>query len=151
MADESTSLAIARIEFLEAARSSENELLAQRATWLVLAQSFLFATFAIVVGQVEQRQDADPIPWLLFRIIPIVGLSIAVLVELAVGAAIYMLWTLHRQLVALEESPDVVAVRWPSSRRPAAAMILGQLPSIVAPVGLAIVWGVLLAQPGPPG
>lgn len=125
-------------------RANEDQLLAQRATWLVLASSFLFATFAIVEDQAT-RPDASSGARLLVHVIPIVGLSVAILAELGVAAAIYMLWALYRRLVVLDASPELTKVGWPSARRPVAVMLLGQLFAIVAPLGLAVVWCVLLA------
>jgi hypothetical protein len=58
MAADDTSVAIARLTFLESERSSENELLAQRATWLVLAQSFVAPLGLAIVWAVLLAQPA---------------------------------------------------------------------------------------------
>jgi hypothetical protein len=137
---------VAKLTFVESMRMHENDLLAHRTTALVISQTFLFGTFTLANDAVAHQAEPDHVTRLLFSVIPILGVSLALLVLLSVAAAIAMLWFWHFELIALSRAPEAARLAWPRMRRTRAIMILGQLPAIIFPLGLALAWGLLLAQ-----
>ncbi len=76
---------IARLDMIEAQMRHENDLIGQRMGRLVISQSFLFGTFATLVGLRGVGTEAAGAVRLLLVLIPLVGVLLPVLVLPAVG------------------------------------------------------------------
>ncbi len=135
---------IARLNMIEAQMRHENDLIGQRMSWLVISQSFLFGTFATLVGLRGVASEAAGAVRLLLVLIPLVGVLLPVLVLLAVGAATYAIsqWRAERERIC--EMPEAKQLDWPRLRHGSLVTALGQLLPVAVSVGFLLAWLVIL-------
>jgi hypothetical protein len=145
--DESVSVMLAKLEALSSSREREDALIAQRTMWLMLAQSFLFGTFAIANNQRVNNGNRvpDEVANGLVYLIPTLALAVAVLVGFAVGAGAYMHWIWSSALHTMCQTPQANALEWPL-RLPASRtlLLMGQLPPLLLPLVFIVAWLVVL-------
>ena len=107
---------IARLNMIAAQIMHEDNLIGARMSWLVISQSFLFGTFAALVGYTSGASAAAGAVRLLLILIPLVGALLPVRVLMAVGAATYAIsqWRAERNRVC--EMPEAKELDWPRLR-----------------------------------
>jgi hypothetical protein len=88
---------IDRLNMIDAQLRHEDDLIGLRMSWLVISQSFLFGTFATLVGLRSVVGKAAGAVQLLLLLIPAVGVFLPVLVLVAVGAATYAMSQWHAE------------------------------------------------------
>lgn len=130
---------------------AEFDLIGTRMTWLVISQSFMFATFATAVANVAlpDRQFSTALKYLVCAI-PILGATVAILVGLAIGAAHSVAIEMKNQRDDLiKQLPEYLQIKLISSRDKAHQN--GNLPAALVPWLLTLAWGgAVLSLPLPP-
>ena len=141
-------LLIARLNKIDAEIRHEDNLISQRVTWLVISQSFLFGTFATLVGQRTVVGAATGAVRLLLILIPIVGVFLPLLVLVAMGAASYAMrqWRAERDRIC--EMPEAKHLDWPHLRHSRQVTVLGQLLPFAVSIGFLLAWLAILIQMG---
>lgn len=119
---------------------SEFDLIANRLTWLVIAESFSFSAFALAISNshVEQRQLARELFYLKW-VTPILGMFLAGCVYIAVLAA-------HTAVNVLKRQRDSLISRLPKQLRidlisaQSRVQFWGNLPTHIIPPILFLTW-----------
>jgi len=135
---------IDRLNMIDAQLRHEDDLIGLRMSWMVISQSFLFGTFATLVGLRSVAGRAAEAVRLLLLLIPAVGVFLPVLVLVAVGAATYAMsqWRAeHDRICNLPEAKDL---DWPSLRHSRLVTVLGHSLPIAASIGFLLAWLVIL-------
>ena len=135
---------IDRLNMIDAQLRHEDDLIGLRMSWLVISQSFLFGTFATLVGLRSVAGTAAEAVRLLLILIPAVGVFLPVLVLVAVGAATYAMsqWRAeHDRICNLPEAKDL---DWPSLKHSRLVTVLGHSLPIAAAIGFLLAWLVIL-------
>ena len=137
-------LLIAKLSMIAAEIRHEDGLISQRVTWLVISQSFLFGTFATLVGQRTVVGAATGAVKLLLILIPIVGVFLPLLVLVAMGAASFAMrqWRAERDRIC--EMPEAKQLDWPRLKQRKMVSLLGQLLPVAVSVGFLLAWLVIL-------
>jgi hypothetical protein len=126
---------IARLNLIASEIKHEDDLIGQRTTWLVISQSFLFGTFATLVGLRSVVGTAAGAVKLLLILIPAVGVFLPVLVLVAVGAATYAMSQWHAERDRICNLPEAQHLDWPNLKRCKLVTALGHSLPIAASVG----------------
>ena len=134
---------IAKLSLIASEIRHENELIGQRTTWLVIAQSFLFGTFVAVVGQRSEGARTS-IGALLFVLIPFVGVLLPVLVLLAVGAASFAIWEWRAEHDRLCEGSAAKDLDWPRLGHRFLLTVFGHALPVGVSIGFLLAWIVVL-------
>ena len=139
-------LLIARLNLIADQIRHEDNLIGQRMSWLVISQSFLFGTFATLVGYTGGVSAAAGVVRLLLILIPLVGVMLPILVLAAMGAAIYAIsqWRAERDRIL--ETPEAKQLDWPRLKHRSGVTALGQLLPIAVSVGFTLAWIVILIK-----
>ena len=140
---------IVRLNMIAAEIRHEDDLIGARMSWLVISQSFLFGTFATLVGYTGGLGSAaGGAVRLLLILIPIVGVFLPVLVLVAMGAASYAMaqWRAERDRIC--ELPEAKQLDWPRLKKRKMVSLLGQLLPIAVSVGFLLAWLAILIQMG---
>jgi hypothetical protein len=124
---------LTQIGALSQAIGAEFELVTARMGWLVTSEAFLFAAFAASVAAYTQISQALPsLTRLLLLALPVIGIALALLVKIAIGAAHSATTRLKQQREKLLKTlPEALQIELVSSRD--AEHMLGNLPPIVIP------------------
>ncbi len=135
---------IDRLNMIDAQLRHEDDLIGLRMSWLVISQSFLFGTFATLVGLRSVAGTAADAVRLLLLLIPSVGVFVPVLVLVSVGAATYAMsqWRAERDRIC--NLPEAQHLDWPSLKRWKLVTVLGNSLPITASVGFLLAWLVIL-------
>ncbi len=135
---------IDRLNMIDAQLRHEDDLIGLRMSWLVISQSFLFGTFATLVGLRSVAGTAADAVRLLLFLIPTVGVFVPVLVLVSVGAATYAMsqWRAERDRIL--NLPEAQHLDWPSLKRWKLVAVLGNSLPIAASVGFLLAWLVIL-------
>jgi len=137
---------IARLNMIAVQINHEDELIGVRVSWLVISQSFLFGTFAALVGmQGVVGREAGAV-MLLLNLIPLVGMLLPVLVLVAVGAATYAIWQWrveHDRICKMDEAKQL---DWPELKHRGLVSMMGHLLPIVGSLGFLLAWLVILIK-----
>lgn len=122
----------------------EDNLIVQRLSWLVASQAFLFTAYAITtnglsavdprVASVYQEQVG-----LLFRLIPTVAISVALLIDVSILAALRAIRQLRRLYQVRATSVDMPPIQTGATTR-----LLGLSAPLLLPVLFVSVWLILL-------
>jgi len=121
----------------------EDNLIVQRLSWLVASQSFLFTAYAITTngltspepkytGFLEQGE-------LLFRLIPTVAISVALLIYISILAALRAIHQIRRLYQQRNLPPDL-----PPLQTAATTRLLGLSAPLLVPILFVSVWLILL-------
>ena len=140
----SEQLLIAKLTQISSEIKHEDDLLSQRTTWLVISQSFLFGTFATLVGLQSVVGTAASAVRLLLVLIPTVGVFVPVLVLVSVGAAAYAMSQWRAEHDRICNLPEAQHLDWPSLKHWRLVTVLGNSLPIVASVGFLLAWFVIL-------
>ena len=137
---------IARLNMIAAQIMHEDNLIGQRMSWLVISQSFLFGTFATLVGLRVVVSEAAGAVRLLIILIPLVGVMLPVLVLVAMGAATYAIsqWRAERDRIL--EMPEAKQLDWPRLKHQSRVNLLGQLLPFAVSLGFLLAWIVILIE-----
>jgi hypothetical protein len=122
----------------------EDNLIVQRLSWLVASQAFLFTAYAITTNGLT---NVDPKlagrfleqATLLFRLIPTVAVSVAVLIYISVLAALRAIRQIRRLYQTSSISSDLPPIQTSASTR-----LLGLSAPLLLPLLFVSVWLVLL-------
>ena len=120
----------------------ENGLIAQRLSWLVASQSFLFSAYAIVLNGLAGETNAPPSrlaaqQLLLFGLIPIVAVMTAGAIYISIIAAIRSMARFRH----IYRSPfGAAANQLPSIQTDPLTRILGLTAPLLLPVLFMVVW-----------
>jgi hypothetical protein len=122
----------------------EDNLIVQRLTWLVASQAFLFTAYAIAtngLATLDPRASGayQEQTTLLFRLIPTVAISVALLIEISILAALRAIRELRRLYQAKGTSSEVPPIQTAATTR-----LLGLSAPLLLPVLFVSVWLVLL-------
>lgn len=136
----------ARLNMIAAEIRHEHELIGQRMTWLVISQSFLFGTFATLIGQRSVAGAVKGTLRLLLVLTPLVGVLLPVVVLMAVGAATYAIsqWRAERDRIC--EMPEAKQLDWPRLKHWRLVALLGQLLPFAVTIGFLVAWVVILVS-----
>ena len=130
---------------------AEFDLIGTRMTWLVISQSFMFATFATAAANVAlpNREFSTVLKYLVVMI-PVLGVTFAILVGLAIGTAHSVAIEMKNQRDKLiNELPENLRITLVPSRDKAHQN--GNLPAAYVPWLLVAAWGgAILCLPMPP-
>jgi len=125
----------------------EDDLIGHRVNWLLAAESFLFVGYETALGldKVTKLRGAAITAHLTIYVLPVLGMALAVLAELAIVAASIRLNELRNQFKAdLREHPSPIFVRCPRITAQKSHRRMGRLQALcVAPLFL-LAWAVLL-------
>ena len=135
---------IDRLNMIDAQLRHEDDLIGQRMSWLVISQSFLFGTFATLVGLRSVVGTAAGAVRLLLVVIPAVGVFLPVLVLVSVGAAAYAMSQWRAEHDRICNLPEAQHLDWPSLKHWRLVTVLGNSLPIVASVGFLLAWFVIL-------
>jgi hypothetical protein len=122
----------------------EDSFIIQRLSWLVASQAFLFTAYAITTNGLNSAVPAKETLFLrqamlLFRLIPLVALSMDLLIYISILAALRAIREL-RQAYRARVGPDqLVPIQTSATTRS-----LGLTAPVVLPLVLIIVWLVLM-------
>lgn len=122
----------------------EDNLIVQRLSWLVASQAFLFTAYAITTNGMTGLEGRTPGPYqeqatLLFRLIPTVAISVALLIDVSILAALRAIRQLRRLYQARPISPEVPPIQTAATTR-----LLGLSAPLLLPVLFVSVWLILL-------
>ena len=137
---------IAKLNMIAAQIRHEDDLIGVRMSWLVISQSFLFGTFATLVGQRGVVGPAAGAVRLLIILISLVGVLLPVLVLVAVGAATYAIsqWRAERDRIC--EMPEAKQLDWPGLKYRGLVTMLGHLLPFAVSAGFLLAWIVILIK-----
>ena len=113
-------------------------------SWLVISQSFLFGTFATLVGLRSVTGTAADAVRLLLLLIPTVGVFVPILVLVSVGAATYAMSQWRAEHDRICNLPEAQHLHWPSLKRQKLVTVLGNSLPIVASIGFLLAWLAIL-------
>ena len=137
---------IARLNMIAAETRHEDDLISQRMSWLVISQSFLFGTFATLVGLRGVAGPAADAVGFLLVLIPLVGVFLPVLVLLAMGAASYAISQWQAEHDRIRAMPEAKQLDWPRLKHRRLVTVLGQsLPAVVS-AGFLLAWLAVLIR-----
>ena len=134
----------AKLNMIAAQMRHEDELIGLRMSWLVISQSFLFGTFATLVGLKSLVGTAADAVRLLLILIPAVGVFLPVLVLVAVGAATYAIAQWRAEHDRICNMPEAKHLDWPSLKHSRLVTVLGHSLPIAAAIGFLLAWLVIL-------
>ena len=134
----------AKLNMIAAQMRHEDELIGLRMSWLVISQSFLFGTFATLVGLKSLVGTAADAVRLLLILIPAVGVFLPVLVLVAVAAATYAISQWRAEHDRICNLPEAKNLDWPSLRHSRLVTVLGHSLPIAASIGFLLAWLVIL-------
>jgi len=135
---------IDRLNMIDAQLRHEDDLIGLRMSWLVISQSFLFGTFATLVGMRSVAGTAEEAVKLLLLLIPTVGVFVPILVLVAVGAATYAMSQWRAEHDRICNVPEAQHLDWPSLKHWKLVTVLGHALPIAASVGFLLAWLVIL-------
>jgi hypothetical protein len=122
----------------------EDNLIVQRLSWLVASQAFLFTAYAITTNGLSTFDPRSPAGYqeqvgLLFRLIPTVAISVALLIDISILAALRAIRQLRRLYQAKATSLDVPPIQTAATTR-----LLGLSAPLLLPILFVSVWLILL-------
>ncbi|HTP41931.1 MAG TPA: hypothetical protein VML36_05875 [Nitrospiria bacterium] len=136
---------IAKLNLIDAQIKHEDDLIGLRMSWLVISQSFLFGTFATLVGlKGVVSTSAGAAVRLLLTVIPVVGVFLPFLVLVAVGAATYAIWQWRAEGDRICKMAEAKELDWPALKHQNLVTVLGHLLPIAVSVGFLAAWFVIL-------
>jgi len=137
---------IAKLNMIAVQINHEDELIGVRVSWLVISQSFLFGTFASLVGLKGVAGHEAGAVTLLLNLIPLVGIFLPVLVLVAVGAATYAIWQWRAEHDRICKMDEAKQLDWPDLKHRGLVSLMGHLLPIVGSVGFLLAWLLLLIE-----
>lgn len=130
------------ISRLDSQIRAEFDVINQRMTWLMVAQSFLFIAYANV--WVGLSRGSHSMLWTLSVVIPSIGIAMAVLVRLAIWAAHSVVSRVKDERTRFEQDhPEYARYRISVHRRQMEHR-LGNLPAQILPFVFIAAWAGLL-------
>jgi hypothetical protein len=122
----------------------EDNLIIQRLSWLVASQSFLFSAYAITTNGLTSLDPKAAGRFLeqaelLFRLIPTVAISVALLIYISILAALRAIRQIRRLYQAKSLSPELPPIQTAATTR-----LLGLSAPLLLPLLFVSVWLVLL-------
>ena len=122
----------------------EDNLIVQRLSWLVASQAFLFSAYAITTNGLTNLDPKAAGKYiehatLLFRLIPTVAISVAVLIDISILAALRAIRQIRRIYSTKPISPDLPPIQTSATTR-----LLGLSAPLLLPLLFVSVWLVLL-------
>jgi hypothetical protein len=122
----------------------EDNLIVQRLSWLMGSQSFLFTAYAITTNGLTNLDPKAAGRYLeqailLFRLIPTVAISAAVLIGISILAALRAIRQIRRLYQAKSISPEIPPIQTAATTR-----LLGLSAPLLLPLLFISVWLVLL-------
>jgi hypothetical protein len=135
-------LLIAKLNTIDVQLRHEDNLIAVRMSWLVISQSFLFGTFATLVGLRSIADIAAGAVNLLLILIPVVGVLLPLLVLVGAASDAMSQWRAERDRIC--EMPESKHLEWPRLKRWRLVTVLGHLLPIVISLGFMLAWLVIL-------
>jgi len=135
---------IDRLNMIDAQLRHEDDLIGLRMSWLVISQSFLFGTFATLVGLRNVAGTAAEAVRLLLLLIPLVGVFVPVLVLVSVGAATYAMSQWRAEIDRICNLPEAQHLDWPSLKRRKLVTVLGNFLPFTAAIGFLLAWLVIV-------
>ena len=137
---------LAKLNLIGSEIKHEDNLIGARMSWLVISQSFLFGTFATLVGLRPVVGPAEDAVRLLITLIPLVGVMLPILVLAAVGAAMYAISQWRAERTRIFEMPEAKQLDWARLDNRGLVSALGQLLPIAVSVGFLLAWIVILIK-----
>lgn len=134
---------IAKLNMIASKIQHEDNLIGQRATWLVISQSFLFGAFVAAVAEVGRAGTMPRLAKLLLVVIPLLGVLLPVPVLLAVAAASFSLRQCRAERDRILVTPEAGELDWPRLDR-RAVLVFGQLLPHAAALGFLASWLAIL-------
>ena len=132
---------LAQIARLGEGLKAEFDLIAGRMSWLMISESFIFSAFATALANYRPDHPAVNGLRFLFWVLPFVGMFLAVSVHLAVLAALSAIDTMKRQRDRMMAGlPAQLRIDLISTR--SRQQWWGNLPAVVLPPALVVVWAV---------
>ena len=144
-ADERRQEEIDRYRMARAQLEHEDNLVNQRLSWLIAAQSFLFTAFAILLNASPQARDqrfADK-QLLLLKIIPVTAIGVGLLVYITILAGVLAMYNIRRLLHRRLSETAIVFL--PPIQGEKSTLWLGHAGPILIPLVLIVVWLVIFA------
>ena len=135
---------IDRLNMIDAQLRHEDDLIGLRTSWLVMSQSFLFGTFATLVGLRSVSDKAGDAVRLLLVLIPSVGVFVPIIFLVAVGAATYAMSQWRAEHDRICKLPEAQHLDWPSLKRWKLVVVLGNSLPITGAVGFLLAWLAIL-------
>lgn len=135
--------AIAQLTRLGGAIDKEFTLVSDRMTWMVIAESFIFAAFATAATYWTQAKEMKLVATFMLFLMPVLGIFLAGIVIPAINAA-------HRAVQRLKDQRDRMERRLPERFRIATVSSKdrehreGNLPPYLVPPFIVTVWVILL-------
>ena len=122
----------------------EDNLIIQRLSWLVASQSFLFTAYAITTNGLTSLEPKPAGQFLeqsvlLFRLIPTVAISVALLISISILAALRAIRQMRRLYQATSIPPELPPIQTAATTR-----LLGLSAPLLLPLLFVSVWLVLL-------
>lgn len=151
MSETNPSPAVSAEHFYEIIRGQvehEDNLIGQRLSWFVTAQSFLFTAYAITIANVGQTHPA----WAgaqmrrLYVLIPVVAILMCLLIGMGVTAGLIAMGNLHR--LYLKFFGPAADRGFPPVQGFRRTQVLGRAPPLLIPILFLIVWTILLVIGG---
>ena len=139
---------IARLNMIAVQINHEDELIGVRVSWLVISQSFLFGTFAALLGLKGVVGPEAGVVTLLLTLIPLVGMLLPVLVLVAVAAATYAIWQWRAEHDRICKMAEAKQLHWPDLKHRSLVSLMGHLLPIVISVGFLLAWLAILIKTG---
>jgi hypothetical protein len=131
--------ALAQITRLHEGVKAEFDLIAGRMSWLVIAESFIFSAFATAIANYSPDHPLSKELAYLLRVLPLVGMVLAVCVYVSILAA-------HSALASLKNQREHMVGRLPRGLRidlisaHSRVQWWGNLPTHVIPPVLFLIW-----------
>jgi hypothetical protein len=135
--------AIAQLGRIGGAVDKEFTLVSDRMTWMVIAESFIFAAFATSATAWTQAKEMRLVATFMLFLMPVLGIFLAGIVIPAINAA-------HRAAQRLKDQRDRMEQRLPERFRIATVSSKdrehreGNLPPYLVPPFIMVVWIILL-------
>ena len=144
----SEDMLIARLNMIAVQINHEDELIGVRVSWLVISQSFLFGTFAALLGLKGVAGPEAAVVTLLLTLIPLVGMLLPVLVLAAVAAATYAIYQWRVEHDRICKMAEAKQLDWPELKHRHLVSLMGHLLPIVGSVGFLLAWLSILIETG---
>jgi hypothetical protein len=132
--------------------------LSQRVIWLVIAQSFFFSGYSILINGKPQKPELDPSHHLMVNIFPIAALLTVVFTSIDVVNSIRYMFDLRKFYEKIDHGDDTTAKAYPPIHGVARQRIWMHASTVLLPITFLVIWIIVLivhfsapdAPPPPP-
>ena len=117
----------------------EDNLVTQRLSWFLASQAFLFSALAILINGPEVSRFGAREQMVFFRVIPVLGIAIGVLIWFAIWGGVLSMARLRRLALTRTDLSGFPPIHGPRKTR-----FMGLSAPVLLPPLFVIVWGMLL-------